>query len=167
MPSKQQSLILGGLVTGLLSTSYLGFINILCCAGVLAGALVAVWHYTSTNELTLSGGQGAGMGVQAALIGWAVAFVLNFILMSVGLRHDLAVAQWMMQNMGDSLQGPQLDAIEEQLNTPFGLGYYIKTTVASLNGAIGIALTALFGAIGGAIGAAVFKKGPAEDEVSV
>ncbi|MBO6575523.1 MAG: DUF4199 family protein [Rhodothermales bacterium] len=163
MPSKQQSIILGGAIVGLLSTSYLGFINILCCAGVLTGAVVAVWHYTSTHELTLSGGQGAGIGVQAALVGWLIAFVLNFVLMSAGVRHDLMMAEWSLANFGDQMQPEQLDQIEEQINTPFGVGSYLKMTLASVNGVIGIVLTALFGAIGGAIGAAAFKKGPEEE----
>jgi hypothetical protein len=163
MPSKQQSIILGGLVVGLLSTSYLSFVNILCCAGVLTGAIVAVWHYTSTNELTLSGGQGALTGVQAALVGFAIAFVLNFILMSFGLRHDLAVAEWSLNTFGEQMQEAQLAQLEEQLNTPFSLGFYVKTTLLSMNGAIGLAVSAAFGAIGGAIGAAVFKKGPEEN----
>lgn len=164
MPSKQQSIILGGLVAGLLSTSYLGFINVLCCAGVLAGAMVAVWHYTSTNELTLSGGQGATLGLQAALLGWVVAFVLNFVLMSAGLRHDLAIAEFFLNNMGDSMPPESVEEMERQIDTPFTLGWYLKTTLMSVNGAIGIGLSALFGAIGGAIGASAFKNGPEEDE---
>lgn len=150
-------------MVGLLSTSYLSFINILCCAGVLTGAMVAVWHYTSTNELTLSGSQGASLGVQAALAGFAIAFVLNFVLMSLGIRHDLAVAEWSLNTFGDNMQDAQLEQLEEQLNTPFSLGFYLKTTILSMNGAIGIAATAAFGAIGGAIGAAAFKNGPEED----
>lgn len=163
MPSKQQSLILGGLVAGLLSTSYLGYINLLCCAGVIGGAMVAVWHYTSTNELTLSGGEGAKLGVMAAFIGWGVAFLLNFILMSAGLRHDLAVTEFFLNSMGDSMPPEQVAEMEEQINTPFGLGWYLKTAIASVNGAVGLVLTAVFGAIGGAIGAAAFKNGPDEE----
>ncbi|MFT4604766.1 MAG: hypothetical protein ACI9W4_001502 [Rhodothermales bacterium] len=164
MPSKQQSIILGGLVAGLLSTSYLGFINFLCCAGILAGGMVAVWHYASTNELTLSGRQGATLGVQAALLGWGVAVVLNFVLMSAGLRHDLAIAEFFLNNMGDSMPPDQLDMMEEQINTPFSLGWYLKTAILSGSGAFGLALSAGFGAIGGAIGASAFKNGPEEDE---
>ncbi len=164
MPSKQQSIILGGLVAGLLSTSYLGFINFLCCAGILAGAMVAVWHYTSTNDLTLSGGQGATLGLQAAFLGWAVAFILNFVLMSAGLRHDLAITEFFLNTMGDQMPPEQVDLMEEQINTPFTMGWYLKNGLLSVNGAVGIGLTALFGAIGGAIGASAFKNGPEDEE---
>ena len=58
MPDKQQSIILGGIVAGILSTSYLGFLNLLCCMGIIIGALVAVWHYTDTHELTIPSGTG-------------------------------------------------------------------------------------------------------------
>ena len=44
MPDTKQSILMGALVTGILSTSYLSLINLLCCLGVIAGALVAVWH---------------------------------------------------------------------------------------------------------------------------
>ena len=41
MTSRQQSVLVGAAVTGILSTSYLGFINTLCCLGVIIGGAVA------------------------------------------------------------------------------------------------------------------------------
>jgi hypothetical protein len=164
MPSKQQSIILGGLVVGLLSTSYLSFVNMLCCAGVIGGAMVAVWHYASTNELTLSGGQGATLGIQAAFVGWGIAVLLNFVLMAAGLRHDLAITEFFLNNMGDQLPPEQIDMMEEQLATPFNLSWYLKNAILSGSGLASIAFSAIFGAIGGAIGASAFKNGPEDDE---
>jgi putative flippase GtrA len=157
MPNKQQSIVLGGLVAGLLSTSYLGFINFLCCLGVIVGAVIAVWHYTDNNELTIKPGQGAMMGVLAALVGWAVAFVLNFVLIKIGIRHDLAITQFMIDKFGESMPPESYDQLIEQMETEITIGKYV------LNGLIGIPISAIFGAIGGAIGAAIFKKGPDED----
>lgn len=153
MPSKQQSIILGGLVAGLLSTSYLSFINFLCCAGILAGALVAVWHYTDTNELTLPAGQGAVIGILAALVGWGVSFVLNYVLIQAGIRADLTVSQFMLDRFGASMPPEQYDALIAQMEEEITVGKYVLSALP------GLALSALFGAIGGAVGAAIFKKG--------
>ena len=153
MPDTKQSLILGALVSGILSTSYLSLINLLCCMGVIAGALVAVWHYTETNELTIPTGKGAGMGAVAAIGGAAIALVLNLVLIQMGIRHDLAFAEFMMNRLGDQMPPEQLESLEAQLEAPFELGPYL------LNGLLGFAISGAFGAIGGAIGAKVFKKG--------
>ena len=104
MPDSKQSILLGALVTGLLSTSYLSYINLLCCLGVIAGALVAVWHYTDTNELTIPTGKGAGLGAMAAMGGTVIAVVLNLVLLQMGIRHDLAAVEFMVKLLPDILQ---------------------------------------------------------------
>jgi len=159
MPSKQQSIILGGLVAGLLSTSYLGMINFLCCAGVIVGALVAVWHYTDTYELTIKAGQGAVLGLLAALVGWAIALILNFVLIKAGIRSDQIITQFFLDRFGDSMPPEQYDTLVDQMESPITLAGYLGN---SLWGLISLA----FGAAGGAIGAVIFKKGgdePSED----
>ena len=153
MPDTKQSIILGALVSGILGTSYLGYINLLCCLGVIVGALVAVWHYTDTNEITIPTGKGAGLGAMAALGGALIALVLNFVLIQAGIRHDLAGVEFMINNLGDSMAPEQLEAMEMQLEAPFQLGPYL------LNGIFGFAISAAFGAIGGSLGAKLFKKG--------
>ena len=153
MPSKQQSIILGGLVVAVLSTSYLSYINFICCLGVLSGAIVAVWHYTDTNELTISSRDGAVMGLLAALIGLVVASVLNFALIKMGIRHDQAITQFILNSMGDSMPPEQYDNMVEQMNAELTVGLMLKNT------AIGAIAYVIFGAIGGVIGAKMFKKG--------
>jgi len=144
---------MGALVTGILSTSYLGFINFVCCLGVIAGALVAVWHYTDTNEITIASGKGATLGVSAALGGLVIATVLNLILVSVGINHETAMQEWMINNMGDSLPPEQLEQMERDMEA----GQSIGQRMMGLG--IGAVVYTIFGAIGGAIGAKMFKKG--------
>jgi len=153
MPDSKQSIILGGLVSGLLSTSYLSFINWICCMGVIAGAIVAVWHYTDTNELTIPTGQGAKMGVFAALIGLLVATVLNFILMKAGINHETALSEFIINKFGDQMPPEQLEAIEAAMTKEKTILDYVK--------AIGMGAVAFsaFGAMAGAIAAKMFKKG--------
>ncbi|MDA1029497.1 MAG: hypothetical protein O3B41_10670 [Bacteroidetes bacterium] len=156
MPDTKQSIILGGLVAGLLSTSYLGIIT--CCLGVVVGAVVAVWHYTDTNELTVPTGHGAKIGAFAALIGLLIATVLNFILMQAGINHETAWVEFMISKFGDQMPPEQLEAMEAAMTKE-------KTFVDYAQG-IGISsiVSGLFGAIGGAIAAKMFKKGG--DEVT-
>ena len=154
MPSKQQSIILGGIVVTILSTSYLGLINMFCCLGVLLGSMVAVWHYTETYEITLKSGDGAKMGALAAIFGLVVAGILNYILIAVfDIRHDQAIAQYMLDLFGDNMPAEQYDQTIAEMNAPL-------TIRKALNGMLmGLALFPAFGAIGGILGAKMFKKG--------
>jgi hypothetical protein len=161
MPSKQQSILLGGLVVGLLSTSYLGLINMLCCAGVIIGAVVAVWHYTDLNQLTITAGQGAVLGLSAAIVGWLISLVLNFVLIKAGIRSDLVISQFILDRFGDSMPPESYDQMVDQMNADITLGGYL------LNAIWGVLFSVVFGAVGGAIGAVIFKKGGDEaNEVS-
>jgi len=153
MPDRNQSILMGGLVVALLSTSYLSFINVLCCIGVIAGAAVAVWHYTDMNEATLTGGQGAVMGLMAALLGFVIATILNFVLIKLGIRHDQAVGEFMFNQFGANMPPEQADEMRRQLDAPFEVGTYL------VNALWGIPISIAFGSLGGMIGAKMFKKG--------
>ncbi len=153
MPDKKQSLLMGALVAGILSTSYLSLINLLCCMGVIAGAMVAVWHYTDTNELTIPTGTGAGMGAMAAIGGGVISMILNLVLIQAGIRHDVAMTEFILNTWGSSMPPEQIEAMEAQIEADFEFGAYF------LNALLGFVISAVFGAIGGAIGAKVFKKG--------
>jgi len=145
--------MLGGLVVGLLSTSYLGFLNLLCCASVWIGALVAVWHYTDTNELTLPAGQGAVLGILAGLFGFAISFVVNYILVAVlDIRSDLVVGQMILDRFSGSMPPEAYEEAVDKMNEPVTIVSYLKNSWT-------VILYVIFGAIGGAIGAAIFKKG--------
>ncbi len=152
MSAKQQSILLGGAVVAVLSTSYLGFINCLCCAGVIIGAMAAVWHYTSTNSLTISSGEGAVMGLGAAVVGGILAFFINLLLTNFGLGAEAAIQEFILNMVGDSMDPDQLQQMEDQFESSTSFSARL------MNGVIGLVVTAIFGAIGGAIGAAVFKK---------
>jgi hypothetical protein len=159
MPSKKQSVILGGIVAGLLSTSYLGLINLLCCLGVVVGGMVAVWHYTDMNKLTIPAGQGAVMGLLAGLIGALISLVLNYILIEMGIRSDQAISQFFLNQFGSNMPPEQYDAMVEQMNADVTLASYLT------NGLFAAIISLVFGSIGGAIGAAVFKKGEETNDV--
>ena len=154
MPNKQQSIILGGIVVTVLSTSYLSLINAICCLGVLLGAIMAVWHYTETYDLTIKTGDGAKMGAMAALFGLVVATVINYILITVfDIRHDQAMAQYMLDMFGDNMPPEQYDQTVAEMNAPVTIGKVMEGL------AWGFVTYSIFGALGGILGAKMFKKG--------
>ncbi len=154
MPDTKQSILLGALVTGILGTSYLGLITtLMCCMNVIAGALVAIWHYTETNELTISGGKAAGMGALVAVGGSVIASVLTLILMTAGIRHDVVMAEFMLNNLGDQLPPESIQGLEDQVEAAIQLGPFFFNVLVST------AVSSAFGAGAGAIGAKMFKKG--------
>lgn len=152
MPSRTQSILLGGLVVGILSTSVLGFINILCCAGVIIGAMVGVWHYTEEHQLTIESGQGAIIGALAGVVGAILAGVFNQILMALGLDFfSQGMREMMMQQFGGEMSPEQMEMMQQNQG---GSPLFMLIGVA-----FNMVLFSIFGAVGGAIGASVFQKG--------
>ncbi len=155
MPSKANAILFGALTAALLSTSYLGWVNMLCCAGVIAGGMVAVWKYTDEHKLTLTMGQGASLGFTAAILGALIALVVTTVLRLIGIRDDLAMSQFWMDRFADKMTPEQLDQMQVQMDqSPLA-------TSLSWKALLGLAVSGAFGALGGLIGAQVFKKGGA------
>lgn len=162
MTGKTSSILIGvlayvfiGIVLQLVAAGT-GFLSsVLGCLVILGSAMVAVWHYTSTNGLTIPAGEGAGMGALVGLFGAVLAGLLTYLLISAGAMPDpadLALEQMRSQGMTDE-QIEEARGMAEMFSSPL--------MVLLVGGVIG----ALVGAIGGAIGASVFKKGgdaPAE-----
>lgn len=163
MPDKQQSILLGTLVTAVLSTSYLGYINFICCLGVIIGSMTAVWHYTSNHGLTIPAGQGAGMGALVGGLGMIIGGLLSVALAAAGINAEGAIldaAIGFMENAAENASGDELEQLEEQIasleaqrdgDTSIG-----DMAVSLFTGAI---VGSIFGAIGGILGAVIFKKG--------
>lgn len=161
MATKTQSILIGTLVYVLLGV-VMSFVapgggplaGIAGCLVVLGSAMVAVWHYTNTNRLTIPAGEGAGMGALVGLIGAVVGTLLGLLLIRMGVQPDpteLMLEQFEAQGMTDE-QIDQAMGVAGMFTNPI-----LMLVIAAVMGSIG-------GAIGGAIGAAVFKKGGAEAE---
>lgn len=136
-------------MAGILSTSVLGMINLLCCAGVIIGAMVGVWHYTEENRLTIPSNQGALIGALSGVLGAVIAGLLNQLLIAIGLDFATAFQESMLQRFGMSAE--QLEQMQQAQE-----GGAIWVIVGTL---FNVVLFAIFGALGGAIGASVFQKG--------
>ena len=152
MSTKQTSIVIGGLVGGVLSTSPISVINCLCCLGVILGAMAGIWYYTDREQITVETADaavmGAGMGVLAAVFSAAFTYLLGSIGLVPTSEDQLQNA---MQQEGMTEEGRQmLRNIQEYMSSVGGM--ILITGVSAF-------IYAIFGAIGGAIGAALFKKG--------
>ena len=155
MTPRQQSILVGAVVTGVLSTSYLGFINALCCLGVIIGGMVSVQQYTSRTGASVDGGDGAVLGALAGVGGSILAAVLDRALRPFGLDQQ-SIQKGMMDNMMQGMQGQQdLPPMLEQFQGGGGEAGAMMLVFGIVFGAI---VNGIFGAIGGAIGAALFGE---------
>lgn len=162
MSGKFQSILLGAVITGILGAAYhvlqsnyqsqiMGVIA--CCVFPTIGALVATWHFTTTNSLTITTGEGAMIGLAACVLGYFVSVVLAYAISLVGVApspFDVdAIIEVQRETMAKQGQDPQVMEQAEGFTRRFFWLFPI----------IGIVANALFGAIVGAIGATLFKKG--------
>lgn len=152
MPNKSQSILLAGAAIGV-AAPILGLIPgvgscLACIAYILAG-LLAVWHYTDRHHLTITGGQGAGLGALAGIVAMAIASILGFLFMSIGLTPPWREA-FEEQLDASGMDPAQIDQFMEMASSPlFIVGFIL----------LGLVIYAIMGALGGVIGASVFKKG--------
>lgn len=165
MTGKSQSILLGGMIVGLLATLF-GLVQfsvqsqvlgtVACCVIPTVGALMATWHYTSTNALTIRAGEGAMMGLSACVLGYVISVVLTVLISFTGLvpsPFDVdAVIEVTRNTMSESGSSEE----EIDMAVEFIAQYFHFFTV------IAVVMYALLGAVVGAIGANVYKHGEPE-----
>lgn len=160
MPSKTQSILLSGGVIGivLVVVQFIPWVGAcLCVLAILGAGLLAVWHYTDTYQLTVAGGTGAGMGALAAVAAGIVDGVIGLIFQALGLVPSAEeAAQAFLEGMQQAGSGEQAEAVRQLVESPLFL-------IAVFG--IQLLIFAVLGAIGGAIGASLFKKEGEEDPV--
>jgi len=152
MTPRQQSILIGAIVTGILSTSYLAFINVICCLGVIAGGAVATQQYTSRTGAAVESGDGAVLGALAGAGGAILSAFLDRALRPLGLDAQ-SIQQSVMQNLSQDMQGQQMPPMMEQFQ---GDGSGGGAMILLLGVVFNAVVFAIFGAVGGAIGAAIF-----------
>lgn len=176
MPSKVTSIVLGGAAFGIFATVMsviaasgdpsgpLGMIaGCVSCLGYAGAGLLAVWHYTSTHQLTLPVGQGVGMGAATGALAAVVALLLTIVLRAVGVLPTVEDIIMQMEASGafDQMGQAQLEQTQQ----------FMEMSNGPIGWAIGLVLGAVLGLVGGAIGAAVFKKGdgtsPSEPDLQI
>ncbi len=167
MPSKTQSILVGGLVAAVTGTilqvagyvsgatspvdpnPVLGIIfNILGCMVMLTSGLVAVWHYATENELTLKGSQGVGIGSLAGIVYAVAGIVLGWVLVLLNVLPSPEETLELMRDAG-TFDAPGAEQAESITRIMVTWGWVVMAFIGGV----------LMGLIGGAIGAALFKRG--------
>ena len=167
MTGKFQSILLGGLIVGLLGSLFglaqfgvqsqvLGWLA--CCVVPTTGAFVSTWHYASTNAITIPQGQGATIGLAACLLGYAISAVLSVLISLTGLIPNPFDAEAVMQLTRERMMQSGSSAEQIDKATEF-VGHYFY-----LFNIIAVIAYGLLGAVAGAIGANLFKRGSAQPE---
>lgn len=128
-------------------------VGCLGCLIILAGPMVAVWHYTSTYDLTILAGRGAAMGAAAGALGALASGAISQLLVMAGLLPTPAetIEASRRQMIDGGMDPEQAGQFAEQ----FG-GMASNPLMATL---INVAIAAALGALFGALAASVFKKG--------
>ena len=166
MPDKNPSILLGASVYAVLSliTAFIAMnsgtggqyaSSALCCLIAISVPAITVWHYTSTNQLTIPAGTGAGLGALAIVIGGLVSYAIQKVLQLIGAfpSDDEILDRTRDQLLDQGMDPAQVDQTMEmsQMFTGF-VGVLIS-----------LAIAAVIGAIAGAVAASIFKKGPVEE----
>jgi len=152
MKPRQQSILTGAIVIGVLSTSYFSFINTICCLGVIIGGVVTAQQY-STTATAVPTADGAYLGALAGAGGAILGGLLDRALRPVGLDSQ-TISQGLMEGMMQNMEGQQGFSPEmmQQFQGEGSLLFFLMGL------AFNVVLYAIFGAIGGAIGAAIFGE---------
>jgi hypothetical protein len=140
---------IAGVGIGILSAiPIVGAVNCLLCGWVWGGGIFAIWLYKrQSGALGVESGQGAMIGGLAGIIGGLVSGVLGLALSSLsgGTAAQIAAITAQMDPQQLEQFKPVLDAVASG-----GVG------IASI--CISAGIFAVFGAIGGLIGAATVGK---------
>lgn len=158
MSSKQTAILVGGLVSGVLSSSYLGLINFACCAGIIIGGIVSVWYVTDTERATIETGDGALLGAGAGIVGLIVSTVLTLAVTGpLGISFEQIVNDFTLSMDLPEATRQQMENQAEDGSTLLQMG---------IEFILGVVVSSIFGAIGGAMGASIFQKGDADATAS-
>jgi hypothetical protein len=133
--------IAGGLAGLLSSLPIIGMLNCLLCGWLWLGGGMAVWLYNKREGGSLTVGQGALVGVLTGVAAAIVATLLGAVLSGLGLSAI-------------SLSDPEMARNFESI----GGAAAITAIVAALGLFFNLIFFALFGTLGGIIGAAIFQK---------
>jgi len=150
MTPRQRAILFGVVVVGVLNTSYLSFINTICCLGVIAGGVVTAQQYAGAVP-SMQTGDGAYLGALAGAGGAIFGGLLDRALRPIGLDSQ-TIQQGLMEGMMQNMEGQQPFSPEmmEQMQGGGGMLLFLGGLL------VNVVVFSIFGAIGGAIGAAIF-----------
>lgn len=153
--SKRKSVLIAAAITTLLG--FVGYSYIFLCIHYVIGGVAAAGHFANRHRITVSSLTGAKLGAVAAFCGMLIFYVAFplWYLPSVPEEQWTELREQVIKQAYESGQPEAAEAAGSLFtsdNVPmFLVGILVVLTLASL----------LLGALGGVIGASLFKKGPA------
>lgn len=160
-PSKlNPALIGGGFIAVFSSLPFINMGNCCCCMWVLfGGALAAVLYGKSVPpEMDFSGGDGAILGLLAGIFGALFASLLSYLMIGV---LDVNPAQEILDTVlatGEDIPEELTEYIEDFENTDT-----MSPVFAMIGLFFGLIVNAVFGTVGGIIGASFVKRKRPQD----
>ncbi len=155
MPSKNlRPALVGGLFIGVLSAlPFISALNVCCCAWVIAGGIVTAYLMQDASATAITTGDGALGGLVAGIIGAVVATILSIpINLIAGPITQRALQRWLEMS-------PEIRDAMPSFFAP-GMGAGVGFLVAIVFGFfVMLVFGAIFGTVGGMIGAAIFSRG--------
>jgi hypothetical protein len=152
MQSKLQPALLGGVFIGVLSAlPIISAGNLCCCLWVVSGGVLAAYLLQQNQASALTTGDGAMVGLLAGLIGAVVGTLLAIPIM-------FAFGPIQAQFAARILDNPDVPAEIRQIlgNAVSGGGFSVLWFVFTLF--FSLIVYAIFGTLGGMLGATLFKK---------
>jgi hypothetical protein len=158
-PSKLVPVLIGGAAIAAVSAlPVISMLNILCCSGVMIGAVLGVWFYKKNfpASIPFSVGDGAIIGTLSGMVGGALLAVISSLTLGIFSaefqnRIETEIERALQQS---SFQDPATADQVRELLTQLAASPFILFLVLLI--ALMIIFT-LFGLFGGLIGGGIFK----------
>jgi hypothetical protein len=152
--SKLQPAVLGGVLIGVLSAlPIVSAGNLCCCLWVLLGGAVAAYLLQQNQSTPLSVGDGAIVGMLAGLVGAVVGTVLTIpVLVMFGPLQA--------EYMARILDNPEIPPEAKQALGNFMPSGGVSVMWLMFTLFFSLVVDAIFGTLGGMLGALFFKKNP-------
>ncbi|MDB6020015.1 MAG: hypothetical protein JWR19_4504 [Pedosphaera sp.] len=140
------------------AVSFIPYISLACCLPQILGVLLTIHLFTRWYQMTLTYGQGIRLGMLTAMLG-SVAFWVVVMALWLGFgylmhaKENEAIMMKIMSKASPEMLQAFKQAMEAQKTQEIGLPQILLGLCATVVNAC------ICGLIGGALGAALFKRG--------
>lgn len=152
--SKRKSILIAAAVTAVLGL--VGYSYMLLCIHFVIGGFAAAGHFAKRYSISFSSIIGAKLGALSAFLGMLVAFVVFAIAFYTGFTEEdfEPLREQILQTLYEDGQ-PEAAEYAENMTLE-----QVRPLILGAMVTIGSVVSLLLGALGGIIGAAMFKRGP-------
>ena len=161
MNSKLRSVLIGGLVMGVLSgLPYVSLGNLACCLWVVAGGALATYLHIKRSPTPVDLGEGALLGLLAGLFGALIKVIVGVptaILLGYPFEHFVL-------NLIERMDPQKAEMYRERIDYLMSMSFseQFSASVFSLGTLLGFVIMAVFALIGGMVAVPLFEKRKAD-----